>query len=759
MAVNTSVSRPVSRRSDSFDYMKFIRQCLKRWWWFLISFLVVGSAVGAYYVITPAPVNVKASVLIASKATDGAASLMKQFDVSSVLGGTGSVDSEVAIMSSHEVMLMTVKELQLNCNYLVKEHFYKTIKPWGDEPVQIVYDHAIADTLSVGLNFKLKIRKDRTADVTLKGKKNKTLLKEKGVTLPYTCDTPYGKFTLSPTEAFDGYFKKVGSIKETVSILNYSVAAELFQKKVLIAPVSKKVSLVNLSYSSLNSLEGVDVLEAVIRNYNILGIATQREKEQRTINFIDQRLAELSGDLDSKEADIEQYTADKGVGNFEADAKSTMERSIKLQEVLAQAETEFRIMQSVKSFLSDPENKYAFIPSIGEGLENAVSIAIKGYNEMILKRVALLNNASEDNLAVKNLDALIDVSRDNINFSLDKAIDAAALRLNELRAQTSRVRGRELNLPGTTREYLVLKRNQGIQEKLYLYLLQQREEKGMRMSIISPASETIDQVYVSALASDRSFKMYAIIILVLGLGLPMALIFLLDRLRRTVDSAAEVKSISHLPVLAEIPSGDSVSGLRWVRPLQANLGYMLGSSGGNALMVTSMGNGDGKTYVAEELACEFAAQSGSALLIVADSSDSPAAPFGLKPRVGLADYLVGKASVDEIILDVPSRQGVSVIAAAPEGVRVTDFQSLLLSPRFHALMTEVASRFDTVIIDSPAMGGTGGDACAVAAEAQVVLLVTRGGVTDISSLERVPAINASGIFRNLSAVYLDAEKA
>lgn len=747
----TTQVRRAPRRSDSFDFKKILSLSIRHWWWFAVSLALFTMLIGAYVLLKPQPAILQASVLIASESKDGV-SLMKQFDVSSVLGGTGSVESEVAIMSSHEVMLMTVKELQLNCKYTVKPTFYETLEPWGDTPVRLDFDHSIADTLSIPLLFKLKINENRTADISLKIKRKK-IIDEKNVSLPASFDTPFGKFTFTPADTYAGMFDKHSSVKLDVLLTNYSNTAELYQKTVMIAAHSRKVSLVNLSYSTLNPQHGIEVIESVIRNYNILGIANERQKGERTIAFIDQRLMDMSHNLDSKEADIEHYASTKGVGNVEADAVHTMERSIKLQESLIKAESEYKIMQLVKSFLSDPENRYALIPSVGEGISQSVESGILAYNDQIIHRMNLLKHASEDNIVVKNLDDNINAMRNNIDTSLDKAMETATTRLAQLRAQTSAARGKELSLPETQREFLVLKRDQGIQEKLYLYLLQQREEKALKVANINPSAEIIDNVYVRTTENGPSLKVYALMILFFGFGIPFALIVIKDRLRSTVDSADEVKNFTSLPILAKI-NAENLAGhdRSWARAIQANLGYMLGASGGNTVMVTSFGHGEGKKAVAAAIATEFAAQGLTTALLDADFAGAEPSVFGISPQAGIADYIAGNATLQEISVKVDSEQSLTVIPATAE-VSVADASGLIASPRFRELLSAIARDYRVVIVNAPVIGAEGTDTSIIAAQCDATLMVTREGVSRISDLERFSSLNASGIYRSPAAVF------
>lgn len=276
----------------------------------------------------------------------------------------------------------------------------------------------------------------------------------------------------------------------------------------------------------------------------------------------------------------------------------------------------------------------------------------------------------------------------------------------------------------------------------------------MRVANITPSAQVIDEIYVAAYAKKRSLKLYALIALVIGMGIPAAIIFFLDRIRRSVDSVDEVKRLTSLPMLASVRAEEvSDKASLWARPVQANLGFMLGASGGNTVMVTSMGRDEGRESVASAIAREFARQGEKTLLLQADLSYDGPRPFGVSSRAGVAEYISGKASLGDITCNVASESDLSVITAAADGVVVAQSMSIIASPRFKELLKELKTDYSVVVIDAPAIGETGAETAVPAAESDVTVLATRKGVTLISDLERLSSVNASGIYRQLSVVY------
>ncbi|MDE7407012.1 MAG: hypothetical protein K2M76_01210, partial [Muribaculaceae bacterium] len=201
----TQNTTTANNASNEFNWQNYINDCRRHWWWFVVSVVVI-CGLGLTYTQLKAPwFQVEANVLIADESGEGGSlSLMKQFDISSMLGGTGSVDNEKAIMGSHTVMMETVKELNLNCTYYIKTGFLKTLTAWTDVPVQLTYDKALTDSLKAGVLIKLKVTPNGIADINIKYGKKK-IVDESGITLPYTFSLPFGNFTLEQTNFFPAY--------------------------------------------------------------------------------------------------------------------------------------------------------------------------------------------------------------------------------------------------------------------------------------------------------------------------------------------------------------------------------------------------------------------------------------------------------------------------------------------------------------------------------------------------------------------------
>jgi capsular exopolysaccharide synthesis family protein len=183
------------------------------------------------------------------------------------------------------------------------------------------------------------------------------------------------------------------------------------------------------------------------------------------------------------------------------------------------------------------------------------------------------------------------------------------------------------------------------------------------------------------------------------------------------------------------------------------------------LGVSSPATGDGKSLVSSNLGLAFASAGSRTLLIdgdvrcgtLHDTFETPVTP-------GLVDYLHGHALADSIVRSTPAEN----LFLIPRGSPRNRAPELLVSELMSALVRDMRSQFDVVIIDSPPLVG-GIDAYALGAAAGSMLIVLRPAVTDrklaaakLEVLDRLPirilgavvnAVPGGGPYRYYSAAY------
>jgi len=243
-------------------------------------------------------------------------------------------------------------------------------------------------------------------------------------------------------------------------------------------------------------------------------------------------------------------------------------------------------------------------------------------------------------------------------------------------------------------------------------------------------------------------------VLVTGFGASLifafALVVGLDLLFAKYRSVEEVESALKLNPLASVPevaegevtlmmrdNPTSMAGEAF-RNIRAQILLQARTAPRKTILITSANPGEGKSFVSLNSAASFALVGEKTLLIEADirrpgiSAQLPAAFQGLR---GLTDVLAGRATVDELIVET----GMPNLWLLPAGDPAINPAELLSTPRMAALMQQVASDFNRVVIDTAPINPVS-DTLLLCHHADAICLVIQAGKTPRAAIDRAMSI-------------------
>lgn len=241
------------------------------------------------------------------------------------------------------------------------------------------------------------------------------------------------------------------------------------------------------------------------------------------------------------------------------------------------------------------------------------------------------------------------------------------------------------------------------------------------------SDEQVEQILLYQRKNDLKFGEAAVALqLASGEDVRRALSFQFDY----PYGEARVRSLSAELVVAAAPFSPAAEAFRDLRSKLLGNGPVEGEAR-RALAVVSPDQGDGKTFVAANLAIAFS-QLGLRTLIVDADLRSPRVHkvFEVPDRVGLSNVLAGLTHQD-FIYDVP---GLPCLYVLPAGIEPPNPNELIAKPGFTLLLRDLLQRFDQVIVDTPA-ASLGADARITAMKAGSCLVVSRRHGTKVRSLK------------------------
>lgn len=155
-----------------------------------------------------------------------------------------------------------------------------------------------------------------------------------------------------------------------------------------------------------------------------------------------------------------------------------------------------------------------------------------------------------------------------------------------------------------------------------------------------------------------------------------------------------------------------------------------------ALAITSAESGDGRSFLAANLAVVFSQQHQRTLLIDADlRSPRQHTLFALENRDGLSAMLAGRSGRDAI-QRVPALADLSVLTA---GALPPNPSELLGLPSFGRLLRELAADYDVILIDTPS-GEMYSDAQLIASRAGAAVIVAHQDQSQLKKMRELVAL-------------------
>ena len=728
--------------SDSTDLATLIQR-YKRLWWLPVLTLALCFAAALFYLKIKPPVYlVQATVLIDEK-DDTPTGKTTNMIKSLAFGQGTSVDDEIVVMGSQQLRMQMVKQLRLNRAYKQRLGFLKHKDNYNNSPIEIDAPESLFDTLSVSFVMKIEVDKQGKADITAKRGMFKTLAKVERATLPASVKTPYGIFVVKPTEKF-----AKGKPYNVTAVVSGNVPkAESLAKTMTVDLLRKKANAIDICIEETDPVRGREMLATLITLYNQRG---QEEKDQQALNtaeFIDKRLELVYKDLMGSEAEIESYKRTHNIIDPELQTKSLIGKQDVADRALINLDARYRIVTMIKEYVQDPANKNSLIPFSADS--TAASGAISAYNNLMMKRMQLEASALDNNPRMQQIDEQLETLRKGVISGVNNSLRALEVQMAKAGSVSAASGGKMSSFPTTEREVRSLYRQQGIQNEIYTFLLQKREENALLLAANTPKGHIVDLPYVHSEPISPKKELVFFLALVAGLLLPLLIIGAYRLLNNKFSSQQELETLTSIPVIGHIQhnrtadsvvvsEGNTTSNAELFRYIRNNVQFMLPADSHQTVLVTSSVSGEGKTFVSVNLAAAFTLLGKQVALVGLDIRNPQLADaLNINKTPGATGFLAKDGTtLDDVIQHSPLVPGLDVIVG---GAIPPNPSELLLSKRLEHFMTQLSERYDIVVVDSAPVGMVS-DTFSLAKYAQMTIAVARARHTtraQVDTLNRI----------------------
>lgn len=602
------------------DIQELLFKYMIHWPWFIATVMV--CLIGAWiYLRMATPVyNISATVLIKDDKKGGNTGNMmglEELGLSGLISSSQNIDNEIEVLRSKTLVKEVINQLNLYVSYADEDEFpsknvYKT------SPVLVSLTPQEAEKLSDPMIVEMSLSSQGSLDVSVTiGKKEYQKRFEK---LPAVL--PMDEGTLAFFESPDSLILRKDTTEKASYSTRYITAtinspmkvARWYCESLTIEPTSKTTSVAVISLKNSSLQRGQDFINQLLEMYNRNTNNDKNEIAQKTAEFIDERINIISKELGSTEANLENFKRNAGITDLTSEAQIALTGNAEYEKKRVENRTQISLIEDLRKYIRG--NEYEVLPS-NVGLQDAALVAtIERYNEMLVERKRLLRTSTENNPAIVNLDTSIRAMKLNVQATLDGTLQGMLITKADLDREASRFSRRISDAPGQERQFVSIARQQEIKAGLYLMLLQKREENAIALAATANNAKIIDEAIADDIPVSPRRKLIYLIALVLGVGIPVGIIYLIGLTKFKLEGRADVEKLTTVPIVGDIPLTDEKNEKdgsiavfenqnnlmsETFRNIRTNLQFML-QNDKKVILVTSTVSGEGKSFISANLA-------------------------------------------------------------------------------------------------------------------------------------------------------------
>ena len=346
---------------------------------------------------------------------------------------------------------------------------------------------------------------------------------------------------------------------------------------------------------------------------------------------------------------------------------------------------------------------------------------------------------------LQQLSSQIELTKKALIENSSSRLQQTDMALNDITKRLKKINRLTEKLPGVERNFINIERRYRLNSDTYTFLLQKLSEAKIAKASNTPDNDIIDPAMIT---SDEPVtpkkRIDYLLALFLGLAIPAGSLLVVDWFDNKVRSEEDVKKLTDLPILANIPhapEGDikrtsvldtpnSPVGEAY-RALRQKLRYLTKGRDKTVVAITSTGPGEGKTFSALSTAASFALMGRRTILLDLDLRRSTLAEELHFPKnTGVSSYLMGEHSLDAIIFDSHHPR----LKIIPSGDSPPNPGELLADNKLTSLIDNLSQRYEVVVIDSaPLMVA---DIFQYAEQVDGFIYVIRQAMTERPALEK-----------------------
>lgn len=741
-----------SRSKFSFDFVLWFYRLLKYWYLFVIS---LALCIGYAYVLNQSWVpyfQTEAVLMMESRGNIGVGNNAVP------LGNMvkSSVNQNI-ILQSYDLTVRTVESLpQMQVAYFrpgkfTPENLYKRT------PVTIECQYISPSAYSE--SFTLAPIDDKHCRIYYDATETKPA---------FSMDVPYGQFVQDTRF----YIKVVKTDRFTAkfSPFNFRFVSKdelvnRYRDQIYTRSKGEGSSAMTVGLVGACQLQDQDYLSALLVEYEKYNLSLKNQAVDRAIEFLEKQLILIRDSLSVSESAFKDFQERTGI--YEVQNTNVRKELNQISQNMSEIKHKDLLVREATGLMNKAIAEDIELPDPSSfGLTNtALSKQIADHN-------ALLANIKKVGSSYPRYEEFKRSLRDmkiNILKELQRLQTQVQSESEGLQQASNNLQGQIDVLPAQEREYIRYENKYNMNENYHTYLRQKIIEAKFQQ-----ASQIADNYILEAprqasgvINGDERSQRYTFYLLI-GFAIPLLFVVCKEEFfNYTIATKEDCERIANLPVIGAIENVSKKvnKGLAIVknypkssfaesfRNMRVRIEYMAQKESGIKLLITSAEPGDGKTFVAINVASIYQLTGKRVVLVDFDlRRPAVAGQLDIANKKGVSNYLIGQVSLDEIIITHPD-YGFDVI---PAGTLPPNPSELIKTKKTSDLIQHLNAKYDYVVVDCSPVGLVS-DAYILSRLVDTTLFVVRRAKTNKAFFRSVVAQIKNDGLTNIGLVFNDVK--
>ncbi len=675
---------------------QFVIKYLPYWPMFLI-FIVISLAIGFLYLRYATPLYEADASLIVKDSKKGYED-SKVLESLDVLDSKKLIENEVEVIQSRSVMTDVVKALDLYATIYQKGKFKSTLA-YQSFPlkIKVLNPDSTIQVQDISIKF------DSAKAAVVLGNNNKASYK-----LDEWVRTPYGtlKFiankNYNPSDDSKPFFFNLAKPKNVANVMLQGLT---------VSASGKLSTIIDLSFQDEVAKRAEDVLNEVLVAYNKSAMNEKSNLAKNTLDFVEDRLSIVTHELDSIEKEIQQYKSGARATNLSSQSELFLQNVSDNDQKLSDVNNQLSVLDEVEKFAESGAggNNGGIVPStVGVNDPTLSQLVTKLYTSE-LEYEKQKQTVGENNPILRSLSQQIEKIKPDILSNIRSQRRSLEASKGSLYATNGSYNSVLQTIPAKERQLVEISRAQSIKSNIYSFLLQKREESALSYAATVSDSRIVDKAQASNTPVSPKPSIVYLLCFVMAFAVPVSYITMRDAFNGKILYRYEIENNTSFPILGEInfqrtsspiviEEGKRTFTAEEFRKLRVALSFLGIGDNSKKILITSSISGEGKSFVAVNLAISLALTGKKVALVDLDMNNpSLSEILGIDDAPGVSDYLTGKKDPEEIIKNVKIHENLFFI---PAGTLPDNPSELLSNGNVKNIINYLDNLFDFVVIDT-----------------------------------------------------------